>query len=121
MATKGVVGMLTAIAPLLDIIMQWGSVDSQLNKHALHMLNAVQLLVFTHTHMRIDRKVSVTKVVHSRLGKELIKEKRDRFPAGGKPSRQEQAADEVSQGFRQLHTDESGIQKEVPSTVRSPN
>ena len=29
--------------------------------------------------MHIDRKASVTKVIHSRLGKELIKEKRDMY------------------------------------------
>ena len=34
---------------------------------------------YVHTQIRLDRKQNVTKVVHSRLGKELIKKKRDLY------------------------------------------
>lgn len=76
-ASKGVVAALTAIAPLMDVVMQRGSADPELNNHALDMLNAIKVLVCTHSQLRVDRTGSVTKVVNSRLGKELIKQKRD--------------------------------------------
>ena len=76
-ATKGVVGALTAIAPVLDIILQRGNADPELNEHGIHMLNAIRMLVSTHSQMRFDRIASVKKVVYTPLGKELIKNKRD--------------------------------------------
>lgn len=81
-ATKGVVGALTAMAPTLDILLQRGSADPELNAQAMNMLSAVRLLVCTHNQMRIDRRLSVQKVVHSKLGKELIKERRDVYGDG---------------------------------------
>ena len=85
-ATKGVVGALTAIAPTLDIILQRGSADPELNNQSLNMLNAMRLLICTHSQIRTDRKLNVQKVVHSRLGKELIKEKRDVYGDLPEPS-----------------------------------
>ena len=78
-ATKGVIGAMPAIVPGLYMILKRGSVDPELNTHAIHILNAIRLLVCTHSQMRLDRKLSVTKMVHSKLRKELIKEKRDLY------------------------------------------
>ena len=82
-ASKGLVGVLTAIAPLMDIILQRGNADPELNEHAGHMLNAIRMLVATHSQIRLDRIASVKKVVHTTLGKELIQQKKDVY--GEKP------------------------------------
>ena len=57
--------------------MKRSSSDPQLDAHGTDMLNAIRMSVATHCQIRIDRKLNVKKVVHSLLGKELIKEKRD--------------------------------------------
>ena len=48
-ASKGLVGVLTAIAPLMDIILQGGNADPELNEHTSHMLNAIRMLLATHS------------------------------------------------------------------------
>ena len=50
------------------------------------MLNAMRLLICMHSQIRTDWKLNVQKVVHSRLGKELIKEKRDVYSDLPEPS-----------------------------------
>ena len=85
-ATKGIVGALTAIAPVMDLILKRGSSDPELDAHGTDMLNAIRMLVATHCQIRIDRKLNVKKVVHSLLGKELIKEKRDIYGELPEPS-----------------------------------
>ena len=47
-ATKGVVGAMTTIASVLDVILRRCSADPELNAHAIHMLNEIRLLVCTH-------------------------------------------------------------------------
>ena len=64
-ASKGIVGALTAIAPVLDTVLQRGSVDPELNAQVIHLANAIKLLVRTHSQMRWDRKQSMNKVVHT--------------------------------------------------------
>ena len=76
-ATKGIVGALTAIAPVMDMMLNRGSSDPELDVHSTDMLNAIQMLGATHCQVRLDRKLNVKKVVNSALGKELIKEKRE--------------------------------------------
>ena len=76
MASKGIVGALTAIAPVMDLILQRGSADPELDAHGMDMLNAIRMLVVTDCQIRIDRKLNLKKVVHSLLEKELIKEER---------------------------------------------
>ena len=72
-ASKGIVGALTAIARVLDTVLQRGSADPELKAHAIHLANAIKLLVCIHSQIQWDRKQSVNKVVHTRLGKELLK------------------------------------------------
>lgn len=84
--SKGLVAILTAIAPTMDIILRRGSADPELDAQGIHMLNAIKMAVATHSQARLDRKKSVTKVVHSRLGKELIFEKRDAYGDLPEPS-----------------------------------
>ena len=48
-----------------------------MNAQAENVLNAMKVLVATHAQIRIDRVTSVGNLVHTKLGKELIKEKRD--------------------------------------------
>ena len=54
--TKGAVGALTASAPVLDTVLQRGSVDPKMNGHEIHLMTAIKLLLCTHSQMRSDRK-----------------------------------------------------------------
>ena len=54
-ATKGVLGPLTAIGPTLEIILARGKKDSELDEQSLKMLDAVKMLVFTHSQLAGDR------------------------------------------------------------------
>ena len=76
-ATKGTVGALTAIGQVMDLILKWASSDPGLDTHGTDILNAIRMLVATHSQIRIDRQLKVKKVVHSLLGKKLIKEMKD--------------------------------------------
>ena len=50
--SKGVVGALSAIAPVLGTVLQRGAADPEL----IHLANAIKLLVCTHGQIRWDRK-----------------------------------------------------------------
>ena len=56
-ASKGIVGALTAIAPVLDTVLQRGAGDPELNAHTINLANTIKLLVCTHSQIRWDRKV----------------------------------------------------------------
>ena len=47
-ASKGMVAALTAIAPMLALILSRGSTDAELDRQATPMLNAAQVLVHMH-------------------------------------------------------------------------
>lgn len=78
-ASKGVVAALTAIAPTLAIVLSRGKGDHELDEQALKMLDAVKILVFTHSQLTGDRLQNVKKVVNTVLGKEVIKPKTDAY------------------------------------------
>ena len=78
-ATKGVVAALTAIAPTLKLILARGKTDTELDEQAGPMLDAVMVLVHTHSQLTSDRLVNVHKVINTPLGKEVIKRKSDKY------------------------------------------
>ena len=82
-ATKGIVGALTAIMPMTAIILMRGNRDTELNAEALNVLNAIRMLVSAHVQLTNDRLSNVDKVVNSRLGKDIIKLKKNTH--GDKP------------------------------------
>ena len=78
-ATKGVVAALTAITPTLELVLARGKRDPELDEQAKPMLDAVKVLVHTHTQLTADRVLNVHKVVNTPLGKEIIKRKLDKY------------------------------------------
>ena len=74
-ASKGVLGALTVSVPTMELILQRGSADPELEAQALNMLNAIKVLVATHSQIKLDLVASTLDVVHTRLAKE----KRDAF------------------------------------------
>ena len=74
-ASKGEVAALTAIAPTLALILSRGNRDPELDTQAKSVLDAVKVLVHTHTQLTADRLSNVNKVVNNPLGKEVIKRK----------------------------------------------
>ena len=83
-ATKGVVGALTAILPMMAVILTRGKQDADLDAQAVNMFNAVRMLVSAHVQLTNDRMTNVNKVVNTSLGKDIIKRKKDEF--GDKPA-----------------------------------
>ena len=51
----------------------------QLDQHSLQMLDAVRMLVFTHSQLTRDRLQTVKKVVNTVLDKEVFKPKTDAY------------------------------------------
>ena len=78
-ASKGVVVAMTAIAPTLALILSRGNNDPDLDAQATPMLDAIRVLVHTHTQLTSDRLLNVQKVVNNHLGKEVIKRKTDTY------------------------------------------
>ena len=54
-ASKWVVAARTAIAPALALILARGNSDPELDTQAKPMLDAVRVLVYTHTQLTADR------------------------------------------------------------------
>ena len=77
--TKGVVAALTAIAPMLKLILARGKTDTELDEQARPILDAVTVLVHIHTQLTGDRLANVHKVINTPLGKEVIKRKSDKY------------------------------------------
>lgn len=78
-ATKGVVAALTAIAPTLALILSRGKGDRELDEQAKPMLDAIKVLVFSHSQLTTDRLANVNKVVNTPLGKDVVKKKTDKY------------------------------------------
>ena len=76
-ATKGVVGVMTTITPTVEIILARGKGDAELDQQSLKMLDALKMLVFTHSQLTGSGLQNVKKVVNTVLGKEVIKPKTD--------------------------------------------
>ena len=126
-ATKGIVAALTVIALVVDLILNRGSADPALDAHDMDMLNVIRMLVVTHCQFRIYRKLNIKKVVHSLLGKELIKEKRYIYGELPEPSdfllgynlgeKNRELVTEVSEDIRKLLVFWNALQREAPHDV----
>ena len=68
-----------AIAPTLAIVLAHGKGDTELDKQSLKILDAIKMLVFTHSQLTGDRLQNVKKVVNTVLRKEVIKPKTDAY------------------------------------------
>ena len=75
-ASKGVLAGIPAITLMMDLILKRGDADPELDAQADNMLSTIKVLVATHSQICMERVLSLEKVVHTRLEKELIKEAR---------------------------------------------
>jgi hypothetical protein len=76
-ATKAMVGALTAVVPILELAIQRGASDPEMDAHAEDLLNGVKMLISGHVKLTSDRIINVSKVVGSQVGRDITKARLD--------------------------------------------